>query len=66
VLFREEVSHENHPVIDKLLAAGAVLHAQTTAPELFSIGVTWSILWGVTRNPWKIRTRCARASRHLA
>jgi amidase len=53
-LFKEEISRENHPVIDKLLAAGAVLHAQTTAPEFFLIGVTWSILWGVTRNPWNL------------
>jgi amidase len=54
MLFKEEVSRENHPVIDKLLAAGAVLHAQTTAPELFLLGVTWSNLWGVTRNPWNL------------
>jgi Asp-tRNA(Asn)/Glu-tRNA(Gln) amidotransferase A subunit family amidase len=52
VLFKDEVSHKNHPVVDKLLAAGAILHVQTTVPELFLVGVTWSDLWGVTRNPW--------------
>jgi Asp-tRNA(Asn)/Glu-tRNA(Gln) amidotransferase A subunit family amidase len=51
-LFKGEVSHENHPVIDKLIAAGAVLHLQTTVPEFYLIAVTWSDLWGVTRNPW--------------
>src|SRR5947207_2685977 len=30
-LFRNDVKQVNHPVIDKLLRAGAVLHAQTTA-----------------------------------
>src|SRR3954468_20923474 len=45
-------SEENHPVVDKLIEAGAVLHVQTTAPEYYLIAVTWSDLWGVTRNPW--------------
>src|SRR4051794_41091657 len=54
MLFKDEVGGQNDPVIDKLLAAGAILYAQTTAPELFLIGLTWSILWGVTRNPWNL------------
>src|SRR3954454_24381344 len=54
MLFKDEVSPQNDPVVDKLLAAGAILHAQTTAPEFFLIGLTWSILWGVTRNPWNL------------
>jgi Asp-tRNA(Asn)/Glu-tRNA(Gln) amidotransferase A subunit family amidase len=29
-----------------------VLHVQTAAPELYLLAVTWSDLWGVTRNPW--------------
>ena len=45
-------SDENHPVVDKLIEAGAVLHVQTTAPEFYLLAVTWSDLWGVTRNPW--------------
>jgi amidase len=51
-LFEDDVQDDNHPVIDKLIQAGAVLHAQTTVPELYLLGVTWSDLWGVTRNPW--------------
>jgi Asp-tRNA(Asn)/Glu-tRNA(Gln) amidotransferase A subunit family amidase len=49
-----DVQSKNHPVIDKLIAAGAVLHVQTTAPEMYLIAVTWSDLWGVTRNPWNL------------
>jgi amidase len=52
VLEKDNVTDENHPIIDKLLDAGAVLHVQTTAPELYLIAVTWSDLWGITRNPW--------------
>src|SRR3954468_15588661 len=51
-IFREDRKAENNPVVDKLLDAGAILHVQSTAPELYLLGVTWSDLWGVTRNPW--------------
>ncbi|MFL6799151.1 MAG: amidase [Xanthobacteraceae bacterium] len=54
VLRKDHVSKENHPLIDKLLAAGAILHVQTTVPEFFLLAVTWSDLWGVTRNPWNL------------
>jgi Asp-tRNA(Asn)/Glu-tRNA(Gln) amidotransferase A subunit family amidase len=52
VLFEDRIAEETHPVVDKLREAGAVLHIQTTAPEFFLLGVTWSDLWGITRNPW--------------
>jgi amidase len=53
-LFADDEKKQNHPVVDKLLDAGAVLHVQTTAPEFYLLGVTWSDLWGVTRNPWNL------------
>jgi len=52
MLFKDRIAKNTHPVIDKLLEAGAILHIQTTAPEFFLLGVTWSDLWGVTGNPW--------------
>jgi Asp-tRNA(Asn)/Glu-tRNA(Gln) amidotransferase A subunit family amidase len=51
-VYKDSMKKDNHPVIDKLIEAGAVLHVQTTAPELYLVAVTWSDLWGVTRNPW--------------
>ena len=42
------------PVVDFLAAAGAVFHIQTTVPELYVIPLTWSDLFGVTRNPWNL------------
>jgi Asp-tRNA(Asn)/Glu-tRNA(Gln) amidotransferase A subunit family amidase len=54
-LFKDSKVAVNDPVVDKLLSAGAVPHIQTTVPELYIIGVTWSDLWGVTRNPWNLR-----------
>jgi Asp-tRNA(Asn)/Glu-tRNA(Gln) amidotransferase A subunit family amidase len=43
---------ENHPLVRKLLSAGALLHVQTTTPEFHLLPLTWSDRWGVTRNPW--------------
>jgi Asp-tRNA(Asn)/Glu-tRNA(Gln) amidotransferase A subunit family amidase len=51
-IFAEDRQSADHPVVSKLLDAGAILHVQSTAPELYLLGVTWSDLWGVTRNPW--------------
>ena len=45
----------DYPIVDLLRQAGVVMHIQTTAPEFFLAGVTWSHLWGVTRNPWSLQ-----------
>jgi aspartyl-tRNA(Asn)/glutamyl-tRNA(Gln) amidotransferase subunit A len=48
---RVEVSE---PMVERLLDAGAIIHARTLTPE-FSIAFwTSSRLWGVTRNPWNL------------
>lgn len=39
-------------VVTRLRAAGAVILAKTTLPELAIYGFTESKTWGVTRNPW--------------
>ena len=43
---------ENAPVIDRVLAAGGIIHARTATPEFSVTYVTHTKLWGVTRNPW--------------
>jgi amidase len=62
ILMKDNRAAENTPVVDKLLAAGAVLHAQTTAPEFYFIPLTWSRQWGVTRNPWNLRVTVGGSS----
>lgn len=42
----------HHPIVDKLIAAGAIPLVQTTVPEFCLIGQTHSLRFGVTRNPW--------------
>ena len=48
----DEIATTTAPVAERILAAGAVVHARTTTPEFSCTGYTHSKLWGVTRNPW--------------
>lgn len=51
---RGQIATENHPVVDRILAAGGIVHARTTSPEFSCATVTHSPMWGVTRNPWRL------------
>lgn len=42
------------PTVERLLAAGAIMHCRTTTPEFAHAGTTHSPLWGITRNPWNL------------
>ncbi len=48
------VSEVTHPVVTRVLEAGAVVHGRTTTPEFSCAPFTHSTLWGVTRNPWDL------------
>jgi len=61
-LLKESVCDSNHPMVDRLLEAGAILHMQTTTPEFSCLGQTWSRCWGVTRNPWNLHYTCSGSS----
>lgn len=41
-------------MIERLRAAGAIFHIQTTVPELYSSITTTSYAWGTTHNPWNL------------
>ena len=51
-LLKDNKMDHADPIVTRLKRAGAVLHIQTTVPEFYMTGVTWSKLWGVSRNPW--------------
>jgi aspartyl-tRNA(Asn)/glutamyl-tRNA(Gln) amidotransferase subunit A len=38
--------------VQRIIDAGGIVHARTTTPEFCCAPITWSRLWGVTRNPW--------------
>jgi len=54
LLRKNDVALSNHPLVERVIGAGAVIHARTATPELSMAWVTWSKIWGVTRNPWNL------------
>jgi aspartyl-tRNA(Asn)/glutamyl-tRNA(Gln) amidotransferase subunit A len=52
LLDRGHIATETHPIVERIQAAGAVIHGRTTTPEYCCAPVTHSKLWGITRNPW--------------
>lgn len=43
------------PIVAKLKAAGAIPVFQTTVPELYLNYTTYTLAWGVSRNPWNLK-----------
>ena len=50
-----QLADRDHPVVERILAAGGIVHARTTSPEFSCATVTHSPMWGITRNPWNRR-----------
>ncbi len=49
---RDQVAEHTAVFAQRIIDAGGIVHARTTTPEFSCAPVTWSRLWGVTRNPW--------------
>ncbi|MFK0084471.1 amidase [Glutamicibacter sp. NPDC090743] len=49
---KQSVAEVDHPIIERLRTAGAIIHGRATSPEFSCATVTHSPIWGVTRNPW--------------
>jgi amidase len=54
LLLKDYVADHTSLMIQRLLDAGAIVHARTATPEFSIAGYTWSKLNGVTRNPWNL------------
>ena len=52
LIHRDTIAEETTPFARRMIDAGAIIHARSTAPEFSVAGFTRSRLWGVTRNPW--------------
>jgi aspartyl-tRNA(Asn)/glutamyl-tRNA(Gln) amidotransferase subunit A len=51
---KDDVADHTAVFVQRILDAGGIVHARTTTPEFSCTAVTWSRLWGVTRNPWNL------------
>lgn len=49
---KDEVADHTAVFVQRILDAGGIVHARSTTPEFSCAPVTWTKLWGVTRNPW--------------
>jgi Asp-tRNA(Asn)/Glu-tRNA(Gln) amidotransferase A subunit family amidase len=49
---REVIAEQTSAFVQRIIDAGGIVHARTTTPEFSCAPITWSRLWGVTRNPW--------------
>ncbi|MEX0285315.1 MAG: amidase [Paracoccaceae bacterium] len=43
---------QTSPINERVLQAGAIVHARSATPEFSCAAYTWSDRWGITRNPW--------------
>jgi len=47
-----DLADHDHPVIERIQAAGGIIHIRTATPEFCCAPYCHSRQWGVTRNPW--------------
>lgn len=52
LIMKDFVAEHTSVMNQRILDEGGIVHARTATPEFSCAGVTWSRLWGVTRNPW--------------
>jgi amidase len=62
LLLRDYVAPTTSMTVERLLEAGAIVHARTTTPEFSISPITVSRLWGVSRNPWNLAVTCGGSS----
>ena len=52
LVYADQVATATHPMLERIQAAGGIIHIRATTPEFSCAGFTHSRLWGITRNPW--------------
>lgn len=61
-LLADYVATEDAPVVAGLRRAGAIVVGMTTMPEFGWNGISWSPLYGMTRNPWNLERSASGSS----
>ncbi len=62
LMHEEHTDNHTNPSVQRLVDAGAIVHARTTCPEFCWAWVCYSRLYGVTRNPWNTDYTCGGSS----
>jgi Asp-tRNA(Asn)/Glu-tRNA(Gln) amidotransferase A subunit family amidase len=61
-LLVDTVDESTDPMVQRLLDAGAIIHARTNVPEFSCAGFTHTRRHGTTRNPWNLDCTCGGSS----
>ena len=62
LIHKNDIEKRDHPIVQRLRAAGGIFHARTTTPELSCAWITSSRLHGTSRNPWHLDFTCSGSS----
>ncbi|HEX4927415.1 MAG TPA: amidase [Burkholderiales bacterium] len=62
LVFENEIPGQNHAVVDRLAAAGAILVGKTNTPEFGAGSQTFNSVFGATRNPYDPAKTCGGSS----
>src|SRR5437764_2182700 len=61
-IYREHLPAQNHLIVDRLSAAGAILIGKTNTPEFGAGSQTFNRVFGPTRNPYDLSKTCGGSS----
>ncbi len=62
LIYKDAKDGETNLTIERVLKAGAIVHARGAAPEFSCAPYTQSRIWGVTRTPWNLDYSCGGSS----
>ena len=61
-IYADHVPTENHAIVDRLTAAGAITIGKTNTPEFGAGSQTFNAVFGATRNPYDLSKTCGGSS----
>src|SRR5204863_565014 len=61
-IYADYVPTENHAIVERLSAAGAITLGKTNTPEFGAGSQTFNTVFGVTRNPYDLTKTCGGSS----
>jgi len=61
-IYADNVPGEDHAIVERLRAAGAITLGKTNTPEFAAGSQTFNPVFGATRNPWDLDKTCGGSS----
>jgi amidase len=61
-IYKDHVPNEDHLIVERLSAAGAIMLGKTNLPEFAAGSQTFNTVFGATRNPYDLTKTCGGSS----